>query len=64
MNVSPAFPNFRFDHIDLYNSLYNETGVLRSEDFRFPYPDGSVRSRGGLLPLHAPVARRDTQLPA
>lgn len=30
---------FRFHRFDLYSSLYNPTGTVRSEDFRFPWDD-------------------------
>jgi SAM-dependent methyltransferase len=32
---------FRFHHFDLQSSLYNPTGKVRSEDFRFPWSDGA-----------------------
>lgn len=32
-------PNFKFDHVDIYNKRYNPRGRIRSESFRFPYPD-------------------------
>ena len=34
-----AFPNFRFDHIPLYNDLYNRSADQVPETFSFPYPD-------------------------
>jgi SAM-dependent methyltransferase len=39
-NITPAHPNFRFTHADVYNSHYNRSGVPASE-FRFPYEDAS-----------------------
>jgi SAM-dependent methyltransferase len=39
--ISPIFPNFRFQKVDIYNSFYNPTGLVRSLDFNFPYDDES-----------------------
>lgn len=39
--ISPAYPNFEFTHLDLHNPLYNPTGRLKAEEFRFPFPDHS-----------------------
>jgi SAM-dependent methyltransferase len=38
--VTPHFPSFRFQRVDLFNSYYNPSGKVASSDFRFPYPDG------------------------
>lgn len=40
-NVTPRFPNFRFVHADVYNSLYNPNGRCRAAQYRFPYADAS-----------------------
>jgi SAM-dependent methyltransferase len=40
-NITPAFPNFRFQVADLYNPAYNPTGAHRAESYRFPYEDES-----------------------
>jgi SAM-dependent methyltransferase len=32
--------NFAFQHVDLYNKMYNPAGALRSADFAFPFPAG------------------------
>jgi SAM-dependent methyltransferase len=40
-NISPRFPNFRFDHVDAANSFYNPDGAVRAEEYRFPYSDGA-----------------------
>lgn len=32
---------FRFHHFDLYSSLYNPNGSIRSESFRFPWAEGT-----------------------
>lgn len=34
-------PNFRFRHVDVFNSVYNREGRLDPESFPFPYPDSS-----------------------
>src|SRR5262249_603056 len=38
---SSRYPNFRFQKIDLYNKLYNPSGILKSSELRFPYEDES-----------------------
>lgn len=38
-NISSRYPNFIFSHVDIYNQHYNPHGVLRPENFTFPYPD-------------------------
>ncbi len=40
-HVSPAYPNFRFHHLDLHHALYNPGGGERTELVRLPFPDGS-----------------------
>jgi len=40
-NISGAHPNFDFTVVDVENGVYNPTGIYKSSDFRFPYPDGS-----------------------
>ena len=39
--ITPRFPNFRFQHIDVANPLYNPGGSCAASEFRFPFPDGS-----------------------
>ena len=39
--ITPRFPNFRFQHVDVHNSNYNPGGRLAAEEFQFPYPDCS-----------------------
>lgn len=34
-------PNFRFQHADIFNRMYNPKGAIRAADFRFPYEDRS-----------------------
>jgi SAM-dependent methyltransferase len=38
-NITPMHPNFRFQHIDLFNRNYNPTGEIVPSTFRFPYGD-------------------------
>ena len=40
-NITPRFPNFRFQQADVYNSLYNETGRFRAAEYRFPFSDAA-----------------------
>ncbi len=40
-HIQSRYPNFRFQHADIFNSLYNPTGKMRACDYRFPYPDDS-----------------------
>jgi SAM-dependent methyltransferase len=35
-------PHFRFQRVDIRNDSYNPGGTVEAEDFRFPYPDGSL----------------------
>lgn len=37
--ITPRFPNFRFQRIDVFNLLYNPQGVVQPADYRFPFPD-------------------------
>ncbi|WP_099305085.1 class I SAM-dependent methyltransferase [Bacillus sp. Marseille-P3800] len=40
-NIAATHTNFQFDHVDIYNHLYNPNGTLTSTSFTFPYPDQS-----------------------
>jgi len=40
-NITPKFPNFRFQHSDVQNRNYNPKGTLKAASYRFPYPDES-----------------------
>jgi SAM-dependent methyltransferase len=40
-HITPKFPNFHFQHFDLYNQRYNPNGKLRSNEFVFPYENDS-----------------------
>jgi SAM-dependent methyltransferase len=35
--ITPRFPNFVFQHADIYNKMYNPAGTVAPEDFAFPY---------------------------
>lgn len=35
--ITPSYPAFRFHHADVFNQLYNPTGSLPAETFRFPF---------------------------
>lgn len=37
--ISPDFQNFNFQHVNIYNSLYNNQGNIFSSNFYFPYED-------------------------
>ncbi len=36
-NISSEYPHFQFEHINIYNHLYNPNGSLTSTGFHFPY---------------------------
>jgi SAM-dependent methyltransferase len=36
------FPSFRFDHLDVYSSVYNETGAMQPEAAVLPIGDGAA----------------------
>lgn len=40
-NISPEFPNFNFQLVDIYNSTYNPYAATRASEFVFPYADNS-----------------------
>src|SRR5262249_24204952 len=40
-NITPGFPNFRFQRVDIYNKAYNPGGPVKAAEFRFPYEDES-----------------------
>lgn len=39
--ITAKNPRFHFAHADIFNKAYNPSGKIRSEDFRFPYPDAN-----------------------
>lgn len=41
-NISSSYPNFSFEHIDLYNATFNLGGAVNPTTFQFPRPSGSV----------------------
>ena len=40
-NISRKFPNFRFQHADMLNRVYNPKGKVDAAKWRFPYQNGS-----------------------
>jgi ubiquinone/menaquinone biosynthesis C-methylase UbiE len=38
-NISPRYPNFRFNAVDVYNRGYNPKGRINQSEYRFPYGD-------------------------
>jgi SAM-dependent methyltransferase len=40
-SITPTYPNFTFQHLDLSHPLYNPDGALGAEHVRFPFADGS-----------------------
>lgn len=36
-----ANKNFGFQHVDIFNKMYNPSGRLRAADFTFPFPDSA-----------------------
>jgi ubiquinone/menaquinone biosynthesis C-methylase UbiE len=40
-HIAAARPNFHFQHVNIFNRMYNSGGVLRADTFTFPYPDAS-----------------------
>lgn len=40
-NITPRYPNFRFQVADIYNKRYNPEGEHRAEEYVFPYEDAS-----------------------
>lgn len=40
-NVTPKYPNFRFQHVDIWNSSYNPKGKVVASKFKFPYESNS-----------------------
>ncbi len=39
--ITPNYPNFRFEHLDIEHPLYNPLGAASAETFRLPFPDGA-----------------------
>jgi SAM-dependent methyltransferase len=40
-NISTRYPNFNFQHVDVFNQRYNPTGKYRASEYRFPFEDES-----------------------
>lgn len=40
-NITPKYPNFRFQVADLYNKLYHPKGKYPDTEYKFPYADNS-----------------------
>jgi SAM-dependent methyltransferase len=40
-NITPRYPEFRFEHVDVASFHYHEQGAIRAGQFRFPYADDS-----------------------
>ena len=40
-NITPKYPNFRFQLADIYNKRYNPRGKQKSSQYKFPYGDSS-----------------------
>jgi SAM-dependent methyltransferase len=40
-HIGARFSNFHFQHVDIWNALYNPRGRTRAAEFTFPFPDGS-----------------------
>jgi SAM-dependent methyltransferase len=39
-NITPRFPRFHFQHVDVFNRQTNPRGRLAAASFRFPFADG------------------------
>jgi ubiquinone/menaquinone biosynthesis C-methylase UbiE len=37
--ITPRYPNFHFQHIDVYNKHYNPSGKVQPSQYKFPYAD-------------------------
>ena len=40
-SITPVYPNFRFEHLDIRHPLYNPDGGMQAEPIRLPFPDAS-----------------------
>lgn len=38
-NINNRYPNFNFEHSDIYNKMYNPKGIGKSSDYKFNYND-------------------------
>ncbi|MCR4266990.1 class I SAM-dependent methyltransferase [Nitratireductor sp. ZSWI3] len=37
--ISPVYPNFRFEHLDIAHALYNPKGAISGRTLKLPFPD-------------------------
>ena len=54
--ITPRFPNFRFQQIDVYNKHYNTAGKYHASEYRFPFAGRILHLRYARLGLHAHAA--------
>lgn len=40
-SITPAYPNFRFEALDIHNDLYNPEGAISGRSMRLPFQDGT-----------------------
>lgn len=40
-NITPEFPNFNFQLVDIFNSTYNPYAQVKASDFVFPFADNT-----------------------
>jgi ubiquinone/menaquinone biosynthesis C-methylase UbiE len=40
-NITPSYPNFRFQLADIYNKKYNSQGKFKASNYNFPYANES-----------------------
>lgn len=40
-NITFHYPNFHFQHVDVFNNFYNRNGTIRPDEFIFPYDSES-----------------------
>ena len=38
-NISPRYPNFTFQHADVFNKRYHRRGKIQARDYTFPFQD-------------------------
>lgn len=41
VKIKRKYPNFSFQHVNIYNKEYNKKGTIDAKDFVFPYEDSS-----------------------
>ena len=41
LNISPHYPNFTFEHADVFNQRYNPNGRVQAHDYTFPFNDAA-----------------------